>query len=151
MSVDIYFFPSIGCALDGPSQVDAALNNLMQANVTFNRLFIDVETWSWYGPEDCLLNEKFLSTVVQRVVERIGIERTGIYTVKSMWESIICPATTAMFSDVLLWYARWDHVPSFANYTEYGGWSQPFMKQYIGNGHLCDINLDFNYRESGVC
>ena len=38
-----------------------------------------------------------------------------------------------LFTDVPLWYARFDGKPTFDDFyaLPFGGWKQPYMKQYI--------------------
>lgn len=41
-----------------------------------------------------------------------------------------------------LWYAHYDDSPSFSDYTEFGGWKDPHMKQFKGTTTECDAGVD---------
>lgn len=148
--VDVYFFPSVGCSLDAVLQFDATIAHLKQNNATFNRMWFDVEDWNWLPVEQCAQNEAWFTPLYQRAVEVLGEDRVGIYSVTSMWQRIMCPSTVA-FRGAQLWYAKWDKQPSFDGFTPFGTWQQPDQKQFTGNDHACDINLDFDFRKDGKC
>ena len=44
-----------------------------------------------------------------------------------------------------LWYAHYDHVQSFSDYKEFGGWAKPSIKQFAGTTSLCGGSVDLNY------
>lgn len=147
--VDVYFFPSVGCSLDAVSQLDATLAHLQSHNATFNRLFFDVENWAWSAESECDENIEWFAPLFAHAQDLLGVERVGIYTTGRQWQQITCDSEK--FSSALLWYASWNDSPSFANFVPFGGWDQPFAKQFTGNDFACDIHLDFDYRESGEC
>lgn len=47
-----------------------------------------------------------------------------------------------------LWYAHYDDVQGFYDYSPFGGWTQPFAKQYSGDGSECSFPVDFNFAPS---
>ena len=54
-------------------------------------------------------------------------------------------------SDTPLWYAHYDWVDSFSDFTAFGGWTTPAIKQYAGNvDTLCDGIVDFNYMATNL-
>lgn len=65
----------------------------------------------------------------------------GVYSSADWWNSIVGSSCT-VGSDALvhLWYANWDGKKNFIDYTSFGGWDLPNMKQYDDtvNG-LCGI------------
>ena len=76
----------------------------------------------------------------------------GIYSGNNFYASAMCNSTLFSSMGVELWYARWDHEPSFANFLPFGGWSQPHTKQYNDvAAPQCDVNTDADYRASGDC
>ncbi len=42
-------------------------------------------------------------------------------------------------------YAHYDNDPSFDDFSGFGGWSSPSMKQYQGDQTVCGIDLDENF------
>lgn len=64
-----------------------------------------------------------------------------------MWTQIFgsktaCPSV----GTVPLWYAHYDKSPSFSDFTSFGGWSKPTIKQFEGDITVCGADLDKNYR-----
>lgn len=53
----------------------------------------------------------------------------------------------AKFTDVPLWYAHYDNVASFSDWSSvsFGGWSKPAIKQYKGDTTLCGAGVDLNF------
>lgn len=42
-------------------------------------------------------------------------------------------------------YAHYDNDPSFDDFSPFGGWSNPAMKQYAGDKNECGVGVDLNY------
>lgn len=63
-----------------------------------------------------------------------------------MWQSIL-GSTSACTSVATqpLWYAHYDNNPSFSDFTKFGGWTKPNIKQYQGTHSLCGASVDSNY------
>lgn len=115
----------------------------------YNEVWIDVETnpspgCSWSG-HDAASNCAFLTDLVNHLTSK-G-KRVGIYSSKVMWTSIFGSATacTAMGSHSL-WYAHYDNVPGFSDFSSFGGWTKPAAKQFAGDVTLCSAGVDKNYR-----
>ncbi len=47
--------------------------------------------------------------------------------------------------DHALWYAHYDGNPSFSDFSPFGGWSSPAMKQYTGTSTVCGFGVDDNW------
>jgi hypothetical protein len=47
-------------------------------------------------------------------------------------------------SELPLWYAHYDNIASFNDFTAFGGWSTPYAKQF-GGGTTCSTLADYNY------
>lgn len=66
-----------------------------------------------------------------------------------MWNEIFGNASACTdFADLPLWYARYNNALNFDDYTGnmvFGGWKQPYAKQYAGSVTVCDIGVDLNY------
>jgi len=110
---------------------------------------LQVEDWEWWPESECDKNLAWFTPLYKHAVSVLGAENVGIYTLGSMWQRITCGSTA--FSETPMWWASWNKVPSYANYVPFGGWAAPSMKQFTGNDHACDINLDFDYRADGKC
>ncbi len=64
-----------------------------------------------------------------------------------MWQTIFgsktaCPSVAS----VPLWYAHYDNNPSFSDFSAFGGWTKPSIKQFAGDVTVCGIDLDKNYK-----
>ena len=63
-----------------------------------------------------------------------------------MWQGVMgsfagCPAAGSQ----KLWYSHYDNTQSFSDFTPFGGWQKPTMKQYQGDTTLCGVGVDKNY------
>ena len=73
-------------------------------------------------------------------------KKVGIYASSYMWQTIFktrtaCPDTAKHE----LWYAHYDGKATFSDFSSFGGWSKPHMKQYQGDTTLCGAGVDKNY------
>lgn len=50
------------------------------------------------------------------------------------------------FGHLPLWYAHYDHIANFSDWTEFGGWSVPTIKQYAGTTNDCGGSVDLNFK-----
>lgn len=76
-------------------------------------------------------------------------KQVGIYASRYMWQVIMgsydnCPYVA---SGVPLWYAHYDGVPNFSDFTPFAGWKTPSIKQYQGTSSFCGASVDRNYRK----
>jgi len=71
----------------------------------------------------------------------------GVYTSPYEWELVMGSkgACTEAASYGGLWYAHYDGVKSFDDYSQIGGWDSPTMHQYKGDTSLEGCALDLNY------
>lgn len=115
----------------------------------YSTVWIDVETnpssgCSW-GGHDANSNCQFLTDTINRI--KSHGKKVGIYSSTYMWTSIFgskaaCPAVGAFD----LWYAHYDNVMSFSDFSAFGGWTKPAMKQFAGDTTVCGLDVDKNYR-----
>lgn len=71
----------------------------------------------------------------------------GIYASRYMWQTIFGSFTACTgVSSQQLWYAHYDNSASFSDFSAFGGWKSPHMKQYEGDVTLCGAGVDKNYR-----
>jgi len=71
------------------------------------------------------------------------VTATGIYSSNSQWTPIMGGSTA--FSKYPLWYAHYDYKDNFSDFSPFGGWSKPNIKQYQGTTSLCSASVDLNY------
>ena len=142
MTVDAYVFLYWGS--DITTQVQKALETVQGYPIT--RLWLDAENSS-AGYRSAQILQK-----IQEALDACGSTPCGIYTAKWWWD----PATnySAAFSDVPLWYARYDLTPDFNDWyngiSDFGGWTDPTGKQYQGSNYFCGVNVDSNIMQVGA-
>jgi GH25 family lysozyme M1 (1,4-beta-N-acetylmuramidase) len=139
---DIYHFP---CAMrDAAGQVQSDINSVGQGN--FGTMWFDIETnpdsscaWSSSTTDNC----NFLGQLIS-AGQSAGI-RMGVYASPYMWSSIMGGCTVGADNQLPLWYAHYDGSKSFGDYSSFGGWSSPAMKQYWDSVGICGINADADW------
>lgn len=114
----------------------------------YGMVWIDVETnpspgCSWSG-HDGNSNCQFV-TDIANTIKGHG-KNVGIYATSYMWQTIMgaknaCPGV----SNFQLWYAHYDNSASFSDFSSFGGWSKPNIKQYKGDTTLCGAGVDLNF------
>ena len=107
---------------------------------TAGMLWIDVEG-TQYWSSNAQSNVDFIQGMVDEGV-RQGIV-LGIYTSNSQWSPIA--GGSSQFASYPLWYPHYDSNPSFSDFSSFGGWNSPSVKQYQGTSYQCDVGLDMNY------
>ncbi len=114
----------------------------------YGTVWIDVETnpssgCSWTG-HDATSNCQFVTDLANEI--KAKGKNVGIYASKYMWQSIFGSMTACKGVGVHpLWYAHYDDKASFSDFTEFGGWTKPHMKQYVGDTTLCGAGVDKNF------
>jgi GH25 family lysozyme M1 (1,4-beta-N-acetylmuramidase) len=73
---------------------------------------------------------------------KLGIN-LGIYSSASQWKPIM--GDSHDFANLPLWYAHYDNNPSYSDFTSFGGWTKPNVKQYMGTTAICSASVDKNY------
>ena len=137
--VDAYFFPCYSCG-NVAGQVSTFWNQATAAGIWVTRIWFDVEgTWlSSYST-----NQAFLMEMMNQA-RSIGMVH-GIYCSYYYWTSFFGSYTYPYYYDTQVWYAHYDGLASFSDYSAFGGWSTPNIKQYLGNQNYCSAYVDFNY------
>lgn len=67
----------------------------------------------------------------------------GMYTSASQWNPIT--GGTTKFGDLPLWYAHYDNNPTYSDWKNFGGWTKPNVKQYMGTTSTCGASVDLNF------
>lgn len=135
--VDVYLFPCVPCG-NPAGQATALVNAIKGQN--YGMVWVDVETYAWSSSLSA--NQNFITTLVNQL-KSLG-QHVGIYTSYYNWQSIVGLSWTGC-SSLPLWYAHYDNNPSFSDFTAFGGWSTPSIKQYKGDATVCGAGVDLNY------
>mmetsp|Transcript_61684 Transcript_61684/g.75633 ORF Transcript_61684/g.75633 Transcript_61684/m.75633 type:complete len:224 (-) Transcript_61684:18-689(-) len=152
-STDVYFFP---CTTTGrptaTEQMTYMINNLTNAGAQYGMIWLDIEgnpkstcSWSQYSDTtNCNFIQELTNTAV-----KMG-KKVGIYSSKGEWESIVFSSVKACPEVGIypLWYAHYDKQPNFDDWSveEFGGWTQPTIKQYTDDQRYCNTAFDGDYR-----
>jgi GH25 family lysozyme M1 (1,4-beta-N-acetylmuramidase) len=143
---DVYHFPCP--SIDAAQQVNDDVSAVGASN--FNALWFDIETnqspgCAWSG--DTSSNCQFLQQMIA-AGQSLGISM-GVYASAYMWSSIMGDSCSVGADNGLpLWYAHYDGSRSFSDFSPFGGWSYPSVKQYSDSSEIgsnCGINADADY------
>jgi hypothetical protein len=152
-NVDVYLFP---CSFGRSAayQVNSTLAFLESENVTFGRVWLDIE-WNFtpgceWNSTDWRVNCDFLGQLVDAVVARGRM--VGIYVGLAFWEQYMA-MKCEIAKDYPLWYARYDNDPkNYNDFRPYGGWTAPNVKQFSGGwmnktNNICNVDCDQDWSE----
>ena len=131
---DMYIF--LNFRKDPAAQTREAIQNLRDNGAAFGQVWFDIEAPNLWG--SCAENQKFFEAAVNEV-HAMG-EKPAIYSSASQWGPIMCGYTG--FSNLPLWYAHYDGRQTFDDFTPFGGWSRPNIKQYQGTTGVCGTSID---------
>jgi GH25 family lysozyme M1 (1,4-beta-N-acetylmuramidase) len=135
--VDVYAFPCVSCG-NAAGQASTLINALKGSS--YGTIWLDVESYSWSS--NLSTNQAFITSYVNSAKSQ-G-KAVGIYSSYYNWQSIVGLSWSGV-SNLPLWYAHYDNSPSFSDFTPFGGWSKPAMKQYAGDKTVCGAGVDLNY------
>jgi len=136
-------FPCPTCSSSAQSQVQSAVTFLQNNNVNYNRFWLDIEG-PQYWTSDVGTNVAFFNGLISQL-QAMG-QNIGVYTSASQWDPIMGGSTSG--SPFPLWYAHYDDNPSFSDFSPFGGWSQPSLKQFDGDASVCSADVDLNWGPS---
>merc|ERR1711916_130595 len=112
-------------------------------NVRFGQIWLDVEQcegcWHLFKDDNCAFVKSMASVYT-------GAGYTvGVYASQTEWDATV--GSSCDMSQYPLWYPHYDGSANFDDFTPFGGWSKPAMKQYSdGNGNdICGISVDLNW------
>lgn len=106
----------------------------------YGMLWLDIEgTQYWSSSQSNNIN--FITRMANRG-DQLGVH-LGVYTSKSQWTPIAGSSTC--LSKYPLWYAHYDGKASFSDFSAFGGWSRPNIKQYQGTTSICGASIDKNF------
>ena len=137
---DIYMFPCR--SKSATAQVNEMMNNI-PSNL-YGMVWLDVEInpssgCGWTG-DNCGFIMELLGAIKARG------KVPAIYSSLYMWTTIMgsrynCPQAAS----AQLWYAHYDNSPSFSDFSSFGGWTHPNIKQYVGDTTLCGAGVDYDF------
>eukprot|EP00033_Pygsuia_biforma_P000075 GCRY01000095.1.p1 GENE.GCRY01000095.1~~GCRY01000095.1.p1 ORF type:complete len:245 (+),score=29.26 GCRY01000095.1:103-735(+) len=135
--VDIYMFPCPHCG-DAARQVDEMIHHM--GTVKYGMVWLDIEGSQYWKTKS--YNREFLQHLITRVKHH-G-KKVGIYASYYQWESIMGLDYHGA-KEYPLWYAHYDGRQTFRDFTSFGGWSHPSIKQYHGTASLCGAGVDYDW------
>eukprot|EP01112_Ceratiomyxa_fruticulosa_P020680 TRINITY_DN7129_c0_g1_i5.p1 TRINITY_DN7129_c0_g1~~TRINITY_DN7129_c0_g1_i5.p1 ORF type:complete len:219 (-),score=33.28 TRINITY_DN7129_c0_g1_i5:92-748(-) len=138
--VDVYLFPCFSCG-NPAGQVSATISYLRNNNVKFGMLWFDIEGPGTYWGSSQSANANFFAGLVSEA-RALGVT-IGIYTSASQWNPIMGGYTGG--SPYPLWYAHYDGSASFSDFSAFGGWTKPSIKQFAGTTAICSAGIDKNW------
>eukprot|EP01035_Chromulina_nebulosa_P017909 gene17909-23529_t len=135
---DVYMFPCPTCSASASSQM-SQLVTYLKANCATQwsgRIWLDIEgSQYWIGSTTS--NKAWYQNLVD-----------SFYSSSSQWSSIFGSTSYSYGSSLSLWYAHYDSLAAFSDFSAFGGWTSPHAKQYIGDATLCSVGVDKNYAVS---
>ncbi|EKE39244.1 hypothetical protein ENUP19_0004G0078 [Entamoeba nuttalli] len=138
---DVYYYPCISCG-NMAGQVRTFWQKVGQYSLKVKRVWFDIEgTWT----SSVSTNQNYLMQMMNEA-RAIGIVH-GIYGSKYYWGNLFGSSYKyAYASSTPLWYPHYDNSPSFSDFSSFGGWTSPSMKQYRGDVSVCSAGVDYNYK-----
>jgi hypothetical protein len=134
--VDGYIYPDT--RQSASAQINAMLSCLRSGGAQFGMIWLDIEG-SW--PANKAGNQAFIGAL-SAALDSAGVHH-GVYTSSSQWSAIT--DNWGGMSHLPLWYPHWDGGENFGDFSPFGGWSKPAMKQYRGNSNLCGVGVDLSW------
>mmetsp|Transcript_78689 Transcript_78689/g.157359 ORF Transcript_78689/g.157359 Transcript_78689/m.157359 type:complete len:351 (-) Transcript_78689:149-1201(-) len=151
--LDVYLFPCPACATSAAAaQVNATVAYLSSTcdSSWSGKIWLDIEG-SQYWTGSATANQAWYEALVDACDNASspgGKGSCGVYSSSSQWTALFGSTTYSHKAGVYdLWYAHYDDNPSFSDFSAFGGWTTPTIKQYQGDTTLCSFGVDINYAE----
>eukprot|EP01102_Stenamoeba_stenopodia_P009922 TRINITY_DN294_c0_g1_i2.p1 TRINITY_DN294_c0_g1~~TRINITY_DN294_c0_g1_i2.p1 ORF type:complete len:410 (-),score=61.92 TRINITY_DN294_c0_g1_i2:121-1350(-) len=145
-TIDVYLFPCAGKSAS--EQVTDMISELQKSGVSWDTIWLDIETNPSSGcgwPSSTTTNCKY----IQELIAAAGSHPVGVYVSAAMWTEVAGSSCNVGASKPL-WYPHFDNDPSFSDFSPFGGWTKPAMKQYDEDRTVCEVEVDNNYYEEGT-
>ena len=111
-------------------------------------VWLDIENHDLFY-SDCNDNYWYVSEMLNQCRDMLGQAGCGVYASASQWNDIMCGITSdyngVHWSDFNLWYPHYDNNPSFSDFSSFGGWSSPNIKQYWDSTAVCSTTIDYDW------
>eukprot|EP01116_Phalansterium_solitarium_P017426 TRINITY_DN4290_c0_g1_i2.p1 TRINITY_DN4290_c0_g1~~TRINITY_DN4290_c0_g1_i2.p1 ORF type:complete len:214 (-),score=80.96 TRINITY_DN4290_c0_g1_i2:160-801(-) len=137
--VDVYMFPCPSCG-NPTGQMANLVNDLKSHGVSYGMIWLDIEG-PQYWSSDKQANINFISGLISQA-KAMGVH-LGIYTSESQWIPITGGSTIG--AGYALWYAHYDGAMNFNDFSAFGGWTKPSIKQYQGTTSMCGAGVDLSW------
>jgi len=138
--VDAYMFPCAKCGASASTQVSDCVNNLRNNGANFGMLWFDIEGSQYWRDQN--FNRNWMTEALSKA-SSMGV-KIGVYTSASQWGPIMGLSWSGA-SHYPLWYAHYDNSQSFSDFSAFGGWGRPAIKQYAGDASRCGVGVDLNW------
>jgi GH25 family lysozyme M1 (1,4-beta-N-acetylmuramidase) len=138
-NVDAYMFPCPTCG-NPAKQMSDTVASLKAGQAKYGMIWLDIEGPQYWHKSQQANRDFFNGLVAQG--RAMGVHM-GVYTSKSQWIPIMGDWSGG--SSLPLWYAHYDGNPSFSDFSAFGGWSKPSIKQFKGTTSLCGGSVDENW------
>ena len=129
MDATINYLSANNVALQG---LDGVKSDNSTLGVKVGMLWLDIEGTQYWGSSTSANTDFIVAMANQGKARGVSL---GVYTSKSQWTPITGSSTR--LSAYPLWYAHYDNVQSFSDFSAFGGWSKPAIKQYAGKFCVC--------------
>jgi hypothetical protein len=141
---ETYIFPCPTCPKSATTQMGELVASLKSCGNAFTgRIWLDIEGGQyWTG--NTTANKAWYQELVDACTA--SGYTCGVYSSASQWQ-VIFGSTTYSYgaASLSLWFAHYDNNASFNDFSPFGGWTAPQMKQYQGDVTVCGSDVDVNY------
>jgi len=155
MGVEVFMVPQPSGSKQGYVQLDEAYNYVTSHGVNLKSIWIKVTSpINW--PSNQQNNANFIYSMLTRAQAR-GL-KVGIYTNAYDWAQITNGWTgwTSIAGGVNLWYwhvtasgSAGQTAQNFGDFSSFGGWNNPAVKQYGQNVNVCQTTVNLNVYNAG--
>ena len=144
--VDLYMFPCPKCG-DVADQVNRLYQYIVDNNITYGQLWIDIEGINSYWGSDQMENRRIFNDLCTAATQVFSTRFAGCYVSKRSWNAIF-GEDYKDWGNLKVWYALWDYKPGPGNWQPYGNFTHPTIHQYWGDyKEICNMDVDLDYCE----
>ncbi|ORX49907.1 glycoside hydrolase [Hesseltinella vesiculosa] len=146
-AVDVYLFPCTGrSTCKSPATQVSELAALFKNNGMghVGTIWLDVEVDPSANNWPSATSNKATLTAFKTALNNSGL-KWGIYSSTYQWQTITGSTSWVLDNTKPLWYAHYDNSQSFSDFSSFGGWTKPTIKQYSGSANVCGASVDLNY------
>jgi hypothetical protein len=139
--VDVYMFPCPTCSSSAEQQFSQLWNAFSASHVNVGMVWLDIEGRQYWSSSTAN-NQSFYKQLVA-ATQRVGA-KVGIYSSKVQWQEIFGSASFDGGFRGPLWYAHYDNNARCSDFSAFGGWGSPTLKQYVGDTVQCSAGIDIS-------